>query len=216
MTQFRYMRGAVYILENLEAQRVKIGMTINDVELRLREVNDMWLEYKFTCQICGARRLPKWNGLAPRLMPKHNVDGGTCSGGNVLPLEIDITLTKAHLEELKLRAAEASTIKKASIIRKINTLEERILLRHQQNRGRCPWKIGTVYQTECAEQVELLSHELLAEQLDRTAPFGEVFSCSISEAREAVEKAMNQLSLLPLSRREDFSYTLMGTEYINV
>ena len=205
MTQFRYMRGAVYILENLEAQRVKIGMTINDVALRLRDVNDMWLEYKVTCQICGARRLPKWNELAPRLVPKHKVNGDICPGGNALPLEIDITLTKAHLEKLKLRVAEASGTDKASNLRKINTLEERILLRHQQKRGHCSWKIGTVYHTECAEQVELLSHELLAEQLDRTAPFGEVFSCSISEAREAVEKAMNQLSLLPLAKREDFS-----------
>ena len=37
MTQFRYMRGAVYILENGAAQRIKVGMTINDVALRLKD-----------------------------------------------------------------------------------------------------------------------------------------------------------------------------------
>jgi hypothetical protein len=51
------MHGVVYILENIEAQRVKVGMTINDVALRLRDANDMWLEHKITCQICGGRRL---------------------------------------------------------------------------------------------------------------------------------------------------------------
>ena len=65
MTQFRYMRGAVYILENIEAQRVKVGMTINAVALRLRDANDMWLEHKVTRQICGGRRLAKLNWSAP-------------------------------------------------------------------------------------------------------------------------------------------------------
>lgn len=36
VTEFRYLPGAVYILENILAQRVKVGMTINDVALRLR------------------------------------------------------------------------------------------------------------------------------------------------------------------------------------
>jgi hypothetical protein len=48
------------------------------------------------------------------------------------------------------------------------------------------WKIGTVYYTDCAEQVELISHEFI-DQLDKSAPFGEVFSCSMLEARAAVE-----------------------------
>lgn len=208
MTQFRFMRGAVYILENLEAQRVKVGMTINDVALRLRNANDMWHEHKVTCQICGTRRLVKLNvydsrgGFAPRLVPKHVVSGLNCPGGNELPLEGDITLARTHLKKLKLRVAEASGSEKGSLTRRINTLEERIRGRLQHNRGCGVWRIGTVYQTECAEQVELLSHEFLAEHLDRTAPFGEVFICSISEAREAVERAMNQLGLQPLARRD--------------
>jgi hypothetical protein len=49
--------------------------------------------------------------------------------------------------------------------------------------------------------VELLSHDFILEQLDSTAPFGAVFSCSMLEAREAVERALNQLGLLHLAKR---------------
>jgi hypothetical protein len=203
MTQFRYMRGAVYILENIEAQRVKVGVTINDVALRLRDVNDMWLENKVTCQICGCRRLAKLDWSAPRLVPKHAVSGHSCRGGNALPLERDIALAQSHLENLRLRVGEASGSEKGSIIRQINTLEERIRLRRQHWLAVGTWKIGTVYYAECAEQVELLSHEFIAKYLDRTAPFGEVFNCSMLTAREAVERALKQLGLLQLARRED-------------
>jgi hypothetical protein len=46
MIEFRYLHGAVYIFENAKAQRVKVGMTINNVVDRLSDVNDMWLERK--------------------------------------------------------------------------------------------------------------------------------------------------------------------------
>jgi hypothetical protein len=42
MTTFNELYGAVYILENGEAQRVKVGMTINDIEGRLEDINYMW------------------------------------------------------------------------------------------------------------------------------------------------------------------------------
>lgn len=203
MTQFRHMHGAVYILENLEAQRVKVGMTINDVALRLRDANDIWLEHKITCQICGTRRLAKLSGFAPGLVPKHVVSGINCSGGNALPLEGDISLATAHLETLKMRVGNASGSEKGSLMRQINTLESRIRLRRQHNRAIGTWNLGTVYYTECAEQVELLSHDYLADHLDKVAPLGEVFSCSISQARDAVERALNKLGLLHLARRED-------------
>ena len=203
MTQFRYMHGAVYILENIEAQRVKIGMTINDVALRVRDANDMWLEHKITCQICGGRRLSKLNGLAPRLVPKHVVSGFSCPGGDALPLEGDISLAQAHLENLRFQVGEASASEKGSMTRQIHTLERRIRLRRRHSRGVGTWTIGTVYYTECAEKVELLSHEFIGEHLDTTAPFGEVFSCSMLKARDAVERALTQLGLLQLARRED-------------
>lgn len=57
MVTFRQMYGAVYILENAKAQRVKVGMTINHVADRLSDANDKWMERKGTCQICGMRWL---------------------------------------------------------------------------------------------------------------------------------------------------------------
>ena len=206
MSQFRYMRGAVYILENLTAQRVKVGMTINDVALRLKDANDMWLGIKVTCQICGGRRLAHWNGRTPRLVPRHVLSGTSCPGGNALPLEHDIELAKAHLESLRMRVVNATSSERGAMVRQINTLEERIRLRRQHSDPIGTWKIGTVYYTECAEHVELLSHELLAEHLDRSAPFGEVFNCSISEARVAVEKTLEQLNLLAQAKREDYRH----------
>lgn len=82
-------------------------------------------------------------------------------------------------------------------------MEKRISLRRQHSRAVGTWKIVTVYYTECAEQVELLSHEFISEHLDRSAPYGEVFSCSMLEAREAVERALKQLGLLNQAKRED-------------
>lgn len=203
MTEFRYMRGAVYILENLEAQRVKVGMTTNDVKLRLREANAMWLERKITCQICGARRLAKVNVSTPRLVPIHSANGINCPGGNARPLEHDSSLAREHLDHLKRRVDQVSGSEKASMTRQIKTLDKRLTLRSQHARGIGRWTIGTVYNTDCAEQVELLSHEYLAEHLDRHAPFGEVFGCSISVAREAVEMALKNLGLLDSAGRED-------------
>jgi hypothetical protein len=107
------------------------------------------------------------------------------------------------LENLRLRVGEASGSEKGSMMRKINTIEERIRLRRQHSRAVGTWKIGTVSYTECAEQVELLSHKFIAEYLDRTAPYGEVFSCSMLVAQEAVERALKQLGLLQLARREN-------------
>jgi hypothetical protein len=136
-------------------------------------------------------------------MPRHAVSGTDCPGGDALPLERDITLARAHLEKLKLQLAETSGSEKGSVMRKLKNLDKRIRLRRQYNRSIGSWRIGTVYYTESAEQVELLSHEILIEHLDRSAPFGEVFSCSILEAQEAVERALNQLGLLLQARRED-------------
>jgi hypothetical protein len=47
----------------------------------------------------------------------------------------------------------------------------------------------------------LASDEFIVEQLDRTASFGDVFGCSMLEAREAVEGALNQLGLLHRAER---------------
>ena len=55
MTAFWDMGGTVYILENPEAGRVKVGMTTNSPELRLKAYNDIWWGKTVTCQICGGR-----------------------------------------------------------------------------------------------------------------------------------------------------------------
>lgn len=197
MVIFRHMRGAVYILENIEAQRVKIGMTINQVIDRLSDINDKWTERKGTCQICGVRLVVK-NGN----FPKHVLSGIICSGGNRFPLEADVSLAETHMTSLQSKLQQVSGSEKGSISRKIKTLERRI----EQYRHHCrpigSWRISTVFYTERAEQIELLAHEFLADHLDRTAPIGEVFSCSALKATEAVETALRKLDLLGSARKE--------------
>lgn len=205
MVEFRYLPGAVYIFENSIAQRVKVGMTINctnKVVDRLRDVNDKWLGIKATCQICGGRRLINTMGI----VPQHVESGISCPGGNALPLEKDITLAESHLENMKNRLSEFSGSEKGSVTRKIKTLEKRIGLYRNYNQPVGVWQFSIAFYTECAEQVELLSHEILAERLDKAATFGEVFCCSVSEATEAVETALSQLGLLHSARKEIKKY----------
>jgi hypothetical protein len=198
MTEFRYLKGSVYIFENSNAQRVKVGMTINNVVDRLSAVNDMWHERKVTCQICGGRRLVNMEGF----VPQHEVCGTRCSGGNALPFEKDVKLAESYLEKLKKCLSELTGNEKGSTTRKIKTLKKRIELYRHYRWSEGLWQLKTVFFTDCAEQVELLSHEILSERLDKAAPFGEVFCCSVSEATEAVEKALSQLGLLPLAKKE--------------
>lgn len=56
----------------------------------------------------------------------------------------------------------------------------------------------TEFVTERAEEVEKLSHEILGDRLDETAPLGEIFCCSADEATEAVNSAMGRLGLRKL------------------
>ncbi len=201
MVEFRYLHGAVYIFENSKAQRVKVGMTImstSNVVDRLRDVNDKWLERKVTCQICGGRRLVNIEGL----VPQHVISGRGCPGGNALPLEKDVTLAESYLENMKNRLSELSGSEKGSAIRIVNNLEKRIERYRHHNRPVGEWQFRVAFYTECAEQVELLSHKILEEHLDKLAPFGEVFCCSVSVATEAVETVLSQLGLLHSARKE--------------
>ena len=200
MVEFYYLHGAVYILENSKAQRVKVGMTcigVNDVVDRLRDVNDMWLERKVTCQICGGR-LVNIGGL----VPQHVKSGNGCPGGNALPLEKDVALAESHLENIKNRLSELSGSEKGSATRIVNTLEKRIERYRHHNRPVGKWQFRVAFHTECVEQVEWLSHKILEEHLDKLAPFGEVFCCSVSEATEAVETALSHLGLFHSARKK--------------
>jgi hypothetical protein len=200
MVSFREMYGAVYIFENPEAERVKVGMTINHVADRLQSVNEMWLERRVTCQACGGRRLANDRGLVPQHPSSQH--GSPCPGGNALPLEKDVSLAEAHLENLKDRHSELSGSERGSATRIIRNLERRVGLYRHHTPPVGAWQFRIAFLTECAEQVELLSHEILEENLDRQAPFGEVFRCSVSEATEAVETTLSQLGLLHSSRKE--------------
>jgi len=198
MVEFRYLYGAVYILVNSKAQRVKVGMTINNVTDRLISFNDMWLNRKVTCQICGERRLVNKKGH----IPHHVVSGNGCPGGNALPLEKDATLAESYLEYMKNHQSKLSGNEKGSATRIVNNLEKRIEKYRHYNRIMGEWQLGVVFYTKCAEQVELLSHKILEEHLDKQAPFGEVFCCSLSVATEAVESVLSQLGLLHSARKE--------------
>src|SRR6187549_2328526 len=125
------MPNAVYILVNLEAQRIKVGMTTSSVQLRVQDANDIWLEHKLTCQICGRRPLAKLNGFEARQVPTHATLGKRCPGSNAPPLEWDTSLAQAHLEGMKSAVARGD---KVSFTRQIHTLEKRIRARSQHRR----------------------------------------------------------------------------------
>lgn len=202
MVEFVWHRGAVYVFENPLTQRVKVGMTgigVNDVNDRLRDVNDMWLERKVTCQIC-AGRLVNVGGRVPR----HVRSGIRCPGGNALPLEKDVALAESHLKNVVSRLIELSGSEKGLAIRIVSSLEKRIekYRQHQRPVGEWQFRAAFYLYTEGVAKVESLSHEILAKHLDQLAPFGEVFCCSSSEATEAVETALSQLGLLHSAKKE--------------
>jgi len=198
MSVFRYLYGIVYILENKKAKRVKVGMTINHATDRLQDVNDKWSNKKATCQICGGRRLVN----IERLIPKHVVSGNSCPGGGKPPLEKDVTLAKSHLNSIKNHLVGLSGAEKGSATRIVNNLKNRIEKYQHHNEPVGVWQVHTVFYTECAEEVELMSHKILIEYLDEEALIGEVFCCSVSKATKAVEAALSQLGLLYSAKKE--------------
>jgi hypothetical protein len=201
MVKLCYHHQAVYIFENIKAQRVKVGMTImttSNVLTRLQEVNDKWLERKATCQICGGRRLVNVDGL----LHLHVVSGIGCLGGNKPPLEKDVTIAEAYLEKMKIRLSQISGVEKGSVTRIVNNLEKRIERYRQRTQPEGEWQFRAIFYTKCAEKVEALSHKILDEHLDKLAPFGEVFCCSVPVAVEAVETALSQLGLLHSAKKD--------------
>jgi hypothetical protein len=197
MTAFRDMKGTVYILANLEAGRVKVGMTINSPELRLKNFNDIWWGKKVTCQVCGDRVF----NMGMRIK-KHRAESRDCPGGGQLPIERDVALAEAHLNDLERRARSLSGNQRSSVTRKINKLKERIERYRYYEPPVGDWSINTTFITESAERVEQVAHERLADHLDTDAPFGEVFRCSPSDAKEAIVAVLSELGLLESARKE--------------
>ena len=191
------MAGKVYILVNLDIKCVKVGMTVNNPEERLIEINRMWRGKNVTCQVCGGKRLINRKGV----IPKHVVSGAPCPGGQFLPLEKDTKLAKSYLDMLKEKYESLSGSGKGSSTRKIKSLESRI--KKYESSGRKPgrWRLDTVYVTPSAEDVELKSHKVLDECLDKNMPFGEVFNCSVEKARETIESVIDQLGFSEAAKK---------------
>jgi hypothetical protein len=118
-------------------------------------------------------------------------------GGLALPLEKEVALAERYLASMRNRLGALSGVERGSVARKLKTLERRIATYRDRSPTASAWELGAVVYTERAEEVELLSHALLEDRLDTSAPFGEVFSCSVAEAAEAVEMAQSQLGLAP-------------------
>lgn len=208
MVESRLHQGAVYILENTKARRVKVGVTgatISSVLGRLRDVDLKWSSKKATCQVCGAHRLVRKDGFMPQhagLMPQFVDSRRICLGANELPLEKDVRTAESHLERLRQALHQLSGSEKSSVTRQTKTLEKRIELYRDYQLPEGIWQFSTAFYTDCADHVESLSHEILEEHLDTQAPIGEVFRCSVLEATAAVESALNQLGLLNSARKE--------------
>ena len=152
MIKFRELRGAVYIFENPNAQRVKVGLTcigLNNVADRLKDVNDMWLGRKVTCQICGGRLVN-----IGCLVPPHVKSGISCPGGNELPLEKEVALAESYLERTKSQLSKLSGSRKGSATRIVNTLQKRIERYRHYSRPVGEWQFRVAFHTDCVEQIE--------------------------------------------------------------
>lgn len=208
MTDSRKNYGAVYIFVNTAASRVKVGMTINDVRDRLKDVDRLWSGRKPTCQICGSRRLIGDDGR----FRKHASSAGECPGGNELPIEMDVSLAESYLKEQRQALTTLSGSEKSSAVRELNKLEKRITNFRGYTLPRGLWQFAVAYHTNFAGDVESKTHEILAEQLDNQAPLGEVFCCSLPKAIDAVERALSHLGLLASATKQTRDDTT-ATEY---
>lgn len=175
--------GSVYILENVEANLVKVGVTVNNPNERLLDVNRMWLGLKGICQVCGNRRLLDTEGF----IPKHVVSLRHCIGSNLLPVEKDISFVSQQLSECM------DNSQKILNSRRVRSLEKLIELHKNAPKRVGIWTLKKTFKSKCAYEVESIAHDILLPYLDKTAPFGEVFCCSTDEAIVAIEKALNQV-----------------------
>jgi hypothetical protein len=175
----------VYILENKTAQCIKIGATLNYPDDRLIDISRMWRAVKGRHQVCLY-----WRMLNKGLMPKHILSGRHCFGSGQLPLERSTNLAEEQLTDLReqlpsLRGAELNFATK-----RIKNLS-RILQNYKNNPVRYgKWVLKASFKTESAYSIESVVHKTLATHLDKNAPFGEVFLCSVEDAISAVENAI--------------------------
>jgi hypothetical protein len=191
------MHGTVYILENLEAGLVKVGMTINQAAERLRDANDLWLGRKGSCQICGVRLVVRRDR-----MPEHRRNGTRCRGSRELPLEKDSAVAEWFLRSMQddIHSVTGARLSAHRIRRK--RLERLIAMPRHADIAVGSWRLHSEVFTDAAEAVELRAHTYLVHALEESAPMGEVFRCSPEEALLAVERALAELGHLQSARRK--------------
>lgn len=183
------LSGTIYVLRNLEANRLKIGVTINNPVERLKDVSRIWHGTKGICQVCSSRRLLLPDGR----MPKHVLSGNHCYGSGALPIESDVTIASKELNKLKANLELKVGRAKGSAAKRIKSLESLIESYCNKPIQIGTWQMCTSFVTCNVYIVERIVHESLAKYLDTSAPFGEVFTCSAAEAIVAIEKALVQV-----------------------
>ena len=65
------------------------------------------------------------------------------------------------------------------------------------------WQYRCSFKTNEQYEVEQLAHKYLDKYLDKEAPIGEVFNCSVDEAINAVEDSLRDLDLFEQAERFD-------------
>lgn len=174
----------IYILENKDVQRIKIGATVNNPNDRLLDISRMWGSIKGRCQICLS-----WRMLVDGRMPDHV----KCTGSRELPLEYSTQLAEEQLAYLQEQLPLLSYSDLNFARKRIKNLTK-ILLNYKENSARLGvWELRASFQIDSAYLVEEHVHLKLENYLDRTAPFGEVFTCPPEEAIAVVENVIVQL-----------------------
>ncbi len=85
-------------------------------------------------------------------------------------------------------------------VKVIKMLEKRIELFKDYQPTEGSFKFSHAFITPRSSEVEDLSHEILEEYLDSNTSLGEVFTCSVSIASEAVRLALERLGLSSKAR----------------
>ncbi|WP_353431423.1 hypothetical protein [Polynucleobacter sp. MWH-UH23A] len=178
----------IYILENQDAQRIKIGATHNHPNDRLLDINRMWQAVKGRCQICLS-----WRMLVNGRMPKHVLSMNHCAGSGEPPLEYSTKLAEKQTIDLQGQLPWLSGSDLRSASKRIKNLKK-ILQTYKENPIRIGgWQLRASFPIDSAYQIEELVHKALAVHLDKEAPFGEVFSCSAEEAISTIEETISQM-----------------------
>lgn len=176
----------IYILENKDVKRIKIGATVNHPDDRLLDISRMWRAIKGRCQICLG-----WRLLVDGRMPNHV----HCHGSGELPFEYSTQLAEEQLVDMQGRLPWIKGSDLNFATKRIKNLQK-IIGSYKKNPKRIgTWNLLTAYKVDFAYIVEERVHQILAAHLDKDAPFGEVFSCSTEEAIRVIENTIAKVKV---------------------